>query len=183
VVENIIFVGGNRVDRNFPSVLYPVDALEEEGYEVRFLSLQEGFEQVSEEGLLPQVEEWLDGESAHLVGYCAGGVLAYQHIDHPGARSFTGYDVPGGLTLESNEIGLDEPVERDDVFMVYAESIGNRPDGSYPVSEVKATGHEFEGREQQLADAVVSGIEYHEGASLEQVEQRLDGEVTVFENF
>ncbi|MFB6191427.1 MAG: hypothetical protein ABEJ64_03275 [Candidatus Nanohaloarchaea archaeon] len=131
MAEDVVLVGGDGVDENFPAVLEPRRALEEEGYSVDVIELYEGFEQaVEEDGSVPEIESSIEDET-RLVGYCAGGVLAYQYIDHPDVLSFTGYDVPSGLRVEDRELRVDEPVDREDVFLIYAGEIGGAARGQF----------------------------------------------------
>jgi hypothetical protein len=86
------------------------------------------------------------------------GTLALQYRDHPSVASVTVYDPPARL---SGEPGWDvgEPVASDDVFVIYSESVDEemRIEGDYAAAEVRGTGHEVTGKENDVADAVWSG--------------------------
>lgn len=169
MTDEVLFLGGSRVGENFPAMLYPCRELEDAGYEVAsVLTMEDGFGADGREQEERFLEE-LEDDSFHVVGYCAGGNLALRYRDHDNVRSVTVYDPPAGLATDDYVSEVDEPVVDEDVFVIYSVSVDEdmRIDGEYDAAEVRGTGHEFAGKENDLADAVRHGLAYtnpHGGA-------------------
>jgi len=118
----------------------------------------------------------LEDGPKHLVGYCAGGVLALDYRDHTNVESVTVYDTPSGINVNGEDLQIEGPILDEEVFLIYADSISEkyRLKGNYPAVEIRGADHEFSGRENDLAESVVRSLDYHTGkASFEEVSQRL----------
>ena len=175
--EEVIFIGGNKVDINFPAVWWPKRKTEKAGYTViKSISLVDGFQDTGFNNEREILESLIKSGPKHLVGYCAGGVLALDYIDHKNVKSVTAYDAPSGITVQGDNLQIEEPLDYENVFLIYADSIDDeyRFSGNYYTIEINGADHEFSDREDQLAEAVVNSLDYHTGKSnFEEISQNL----------
>jgi len=61
----------------------------------------------------------LEDGPKHLVGYCAGGVLALDYRDHTNVESVTVYDTPSGINVNGEDLQIEGPILDEEVFLIY----------------------------------------------------------------
>jgi pimeloyl-ACP methyl ester carboxylesterase len=162
--DNVLIIGGDGIETDYPAVQQTIDAVTDAGYETETIELSPGFEdrETGLDDIYDAISETLESDTWHLVGYSAGATLAVHYRSHPNVASVTANDPPTGLAADTvHEINtvIDDPA----LTAVYPEEAAEayRLDGDHTRVEIADVAHDFWGRESELAETVVAVLDYH----------------------